>query len=90
MRDEKRTGNGAWYRFWVVHDPVTARSEVGDCCFETDLEELANQVRGGFDPAKVHTNAVVYTSATAARDDAGRRIAARVAYEKALAAARGE
>ena len=84
----KPTARGGWERVTVVHDPVIPRSEVGDCCFEASLADLAAQVRGGFDPENRHTNAVVYTDPAAARADAEARIAARRAYDAALRVAR--
>jgi len=88
MSGRKQTATGAWTRFHVVHDATSPNSELGDICFETDLEGLAAQVRGGFDPAGRHTNAVVYTDAAKARADAEARIAARRVYDAALRAAR--
>ncbi len=81
------TARGGWERFFVVHDP-SPRSEVGDICFETDFETLAAQVRGGFDPAGRHSNAILYTDESLARADAQARIRARQAYDAALRTAR--
>lgn len=84
----KPTRRGGWERFYVTHDPVSPNSEVGDICFETDLAGIAAQVRGGFDPERRHTNALVYTDESLARADAESRIFARRAYDAALRAAR--
>jgi hypothetical protein len=83
----KPTAGRGLETFWVVHDPCP-KSEVGDVCFETDLIRLAAQVRGGFDPAGRHSNAVLYTDESPARADAEARIRARQAYDAALRAAR--
>jgi hypothetical protein len=84
----KPTAAGGWEKFWIVHDPASPKSEVGDICFETHLAGLAACVRGGFDPEQRHTNAVLYTDAALARADAEARIRARRVYDAELRAAR--
>ena len=72
-------------RLWVVTDPGP-RSELGDICFRADLAGLTLQVKGGLDLEAQH--ACIYLKEAEAREDATKRLAARKAYDAALAEAR--
>lgn len=60
-------------RFWMVTDP-TPVSELGDICFQTSLEDLVLQIKGGLD---LKENPTIFTAQDDARLEARKRLLVR-------------
>ena len=77
---------GISYRWWVVVD-ATPESQIEDILFQTNLEGLANQFKGGLSTAQHPT---LYTDQAEARADAEKRLAAMETYQEVLGEIRGD
>lgn len=72
-------------KFWVVRNPGP-KSEMSECCFETDMPTFTNYVFGtGKDRFEVE-NHTIHTSERSARADAEMRFRVRDDLVKILAA----
>ncbi len=77
-------------KFWIVTRPIES-SELGDICFQTDINGLALQFKGGLDPEEIHA---VYTAMNEAQREADRIPTiirgAKIAFEQGRRIARKE
>ena len=68
-------------KFWMVTDP-TPVSELGDICFQTSLEDLVLQIKGGLE---LKENPTIFTAEDDARLEGRKRLLVRSVVKAILA-----